>query len=141
MFRAVIGVIAVFAGIALMLRDAPRALFDFQHADEFVEARGLEITEAKCTTWNLAILGHCEIAYQSRDGKQWGELDDWKFGTAPTGAVQLMQWRDDPSVVTTDVSLAIVRSRLVFAVTLVVGGLLFAFALAAKMLHRMRPSY
>jgi len=70
-----------------------------------------------------------------------GELDDWKFGTAPTGVVQLMQWRDDPSVVTTDVSLAIVRSRLVFVVTLVVGGLLFAFALAAKMLHHMRPRY
>ena len=46
MIRSVIGVIAVFAGIALMLRDAPRALFDFQHADEFVEARGLTITEA-----------------------------------------------------------------------------------------------
>ena len=136
MIRTIIGAIAAVAGLVLMLQDSPRVLFDFQHVDEFVEARGLEITEAKCTNWNLGIFDHCEIGYQSSDGKQSGELDDWRFGSAPTGLIQLMQWQDDPAVVTTDVSLDTVTGRLVFVVTLVGGGLLLAFGVAKKMMQR-----
>jgi hypothetical protein len=141
MIRAIIGMIAAFAGLVLMLQDAPRVLFDFQHADEFVEARGLEITDAQCTNWNLGMFDHCEIDYQSSDRKQSGQLDDWRFGSAPTGLIHLMQWRDNPAVVTTDVSLDTVTGRLVFVVTLVVGSLLLVFGVAKKMMQRMRPRY
>jgi hypothetical protein len=141
MIRAVIFVIAAFAGIVMMLQDAPRVLFDFQHADEFVAARNLEITEAKCTNWNIALFDHCKIEYQSSDGQQSGQLDDWRFGSAPTGFVQLLQWREDLTFVTTDMSLDTVRNRLVFVVTLVAGGLLLAFGVAKKMMQRLRPRY
>jgi hypothetical protein len=141
MIRAAIGVIAALGGMVLMLQDAPRVLFDILHANEFVEARGLEITEAECTNWNIAMFDHCKIAYQSSDGTQSGQLDDWRFGSAPSGLIQLMQWRDDPTVVTTDVSLDTVTNRLVFVVTLVIGGLLFALGLVMKMMRRMRAGY
>lgn len=138
MIRAVIGVIAAFAGMVLMLQDAPRVLFDFQHADEFVPADGMTITEAKCTNWNIGIFDHCKIAFESSDGQQSGRLDDWRFGRAPTGLVQLMQWQGDPTVLTTDISLAGVTNRLTFVVTVLLGGLLFAFALAKKVMGRIR---
>jgi hypothetical protein len=100
--------------------------------DGDLAASGLEITEAKCTNWNIGIFDHCEIGYQSSDGKQSGQLDDWRFGSAPAGLIQLMQWRDDPAVATTDVSLDTVTGRLVFVVTLVVGSLLLVFGVARK---------
>ena len=105
MIRAVIGGIAVLAGLVLMLQDSPRVLFDVQHAGEFVPADGLEITKAECTNWNIGMFDHCTIAFEARDGEQSGQIDDWRFGRAPEGLVHLMQWQDDPSVVTTDVSL------------------------------------
>src|ERR1044071_4321755 len=111
MIRAVIGAFAVLAGLVLMLQDAPRVLFDFRHADEFVPAKGLQITKAECTNWNIGMFDHCTIAFESRDGEQSGQLSDWRFGSAPEGLVQLMQWPDDPSVVTTDISLDGVTNR------------------------------
>ena len=138
MIRSVIGVIAAFAGMVLMLQDTPRVLFDFRHADEFVPAEGVAITEAKCTNWNIGIFDHCKVEYESRDGQQAGRLDDWRFGRAPSGLVQLMQWQSDPTVLTTDISLAGVTNRLTFVVTGLLGGLLFAFALAKKVMSRVR---
>jgi hypothetical protein len=138
MIRSVIGVIAAFAGMVLMLQDAPRVLFDFQHADEFVPAEDVAVTEAKCTNWNIGIFDHCKVAFESQDGQHSGRLDDWRFGRAPTGLVQLMQWQGDPTVLTTDISLAGVNNRLIFVVTVLLGGLLFAVALAKKVMSRVR---
>src|SRR5688572_23856021 len=112
--RAVFGLLVVFAGIALFLKEAPRVLFDYLHTDEFVETRDLTITKADCTTWNLAILARCVVEFESRDGQLTGSITDLKFGRAPTGEIQLLTWRDDPTVVTTDVSLEMVGSRLFF---------------------------
>src|SRR5262249_8123124 len=114
MIRLVIGAIAAIAGIVWMLQDAPRVLFDFQHAGEFVPAQGLTITNAECTTWNAVLFDHCKVEFKSDDGEQAGQLDDWRFGSAPEGYINLMQWQDDPSVVTTDVSLDGVNNRLAF---------------------------
>jgi hypothetical protein len=140
MIRAVIGAIAALAGMVLMLQDAPRVLFDFQHADEFVPAMGLKITKAECTNWNIGIFDHCTIAFESRDGRQSGELDDWRFGSAPTGLVQLMQWQDDPTIVSTDISLDGATNRLIFVVAVIILGLFAVFGIAKKMMGSVRSN-
>jgi hypothetical protein len=141
MIRAVIGAIAALAGMVLMLQDAPRVLFDFQHADEFVPAKGLTITKAECTNWNIGIFDHCKIEFESRDGEQSGQLDDWRFGSAPSGLVQLMQWQDDPAVVTSDVSLDGVTNRLTFVVAVIILGLFAVFGIAKKTMGSVRSGY
>jgi hypothetical protein len=83
---------------------------------------------------------HCTIAFESRDGEQSGKLDDWRFGSAPEGAVQLMQWQDDPSVVSTDISLDGVTNRLSFVVAVVILGLFALFGIAKKVMGRTRSS-
>jgi hypothetical protein len=134
MIRSAIGALAALAGLVLMLQEAPRVLFDFQHADEFVPAEGLTITDAECTNWNIGLFDRCTVAYESHDGQRSGELDDWRFGSAPTGLVQLMQWRDDPTVVTTDISLDGVTNRLTFIVAVVILGLFAIYGIAKKMI-------
>ena len=137
MIRAVIGVIAAFAGMVLILQEAPRVLFDFQHADEFVPAEGVTITEAECTNWNIGIFDHCKIAFESDDGQRSGQLDDWRFGSAPTGFVQLMQWQNDPTILTTDISLAGVNNRLTFVVAVIILGLFAIYGIAKKAMGRV----
>lgn len=139
--RKLIGLILVFGGIALMLKDAPRVLFDYQHAEEFVVAHDLKITSAKCTNWSLAILDRCIVEYATREGEFLGSLTDWKFGRASSDPIHLLKWRNDPSVVTTDMSLESVRNRLVFAVTVALGGMLFLVAMTAKIMQRARAQY
>jgi hypothetical protein len=141
MTRSVVGVIAALAGMVLMLQDAPRVLFDFLHADQFVPAEGLTITNAECTNWNIAIFDHCKIQFESRDGTQSGQLDDWKFGRAPTGRVELMQWQDDPTVVTTDMSLDGVTNRLTFVAAVIVLGVFAVFGIAKKAMSGMSGSH
>lgn len=139
--RALFGLLVIFAAIALFLKEAPRVLFDYQHADEFVEARDLTITKAECTSWNIAILARCVVEFASHDGQLTGTITDLKFGRAPTGEVQLLTWRDDPTVVTTDVSLEMVGSRLFFQIVVLLGGLLLLIGVAAKVMKRLQPSY
>lgn len=141
MIRSIIGALAALAGLVLMLQQAPSVLFDFQHADEFVPAEGLTITKAECTNWNIGLFDHCTIAFESQDGQQSGKLDDWRFGSAPTGLVQLMQWQDDPTVVTTDISLDGVGNRLTFVVAVVILGLFAIYGIAMKTMGRFRSGY
>ena len=137
MIRSAISMIAAFAGMVLVLQDAPRVLFDFQHADEFVPAEGVAITDAQCTNWNIGIFDHCEVEFESHDGQRSGQLDDWRFGSAPTGFVQLMQWQEDSTVLTTDVSLAGVTNRLSFIVAVVLLGLLGIYGIYKKAMGRI----
>ena len=139
------GLIATFillcAFTVWILQDAPRVLFDYQHADEFVAAKDLKITDAKCKTWNFFLFNECTITFQSPDRKRPSELVEWKFGRAPTGAVHMLKWRDDPSVVTTDMSLDTVGKRLTFVVALAAAGLMFAVMLVAKVVQRLQGRY
>jgi hypothetical protein len=138
---ALVGLLVVFAGIALFLKEGPRVLFDYLHADAFVETRDLEITKAECTSWNIAILARCKVDFESRDGQLTGTITDVKFGRAPTGDVQLLTWRDDPTVVTTDVSLEMVGSRLFFQIMVFLGGLLLLIGVAVNVMKRLQPGY
>ncbi len=139
--RALFGLLVVFAGIALFLKEGPRVLFDYLHADEFVEARNLTIAKAECTTWNIAILASCKVDFESRDGQLTGTIRDVKFGRAPTDNIQLLTWRDDPTVVTTDVSLEMLGDRLFFQIVVLLGGLFLLIGVAAKIMKRFQHSY
>ena len=61
------------------------------------------------------------------------QFTDWRFGSAPSDPVQLLQRRDDPSWVTTDVSLRTLWNSVALALTLVLfgAGLPIAFIVKA----------
>ncbi|SED66446.1 hypothetical protein SAMN05519104_4039 [Rhizobiales bacterium GAS188] len=137
--RFLIGMVAIFGGIAAILwNSAPRVLSDFRHADEFIPAANLRVTSYKCTNWNLVMFDNCKLAFESTASRQSGQLEDWRFGGTPSEPVHLLQQRDDPSMVTTDVSLKTLWNRLAFAATVALVGLFFALALAVKMARATR---
>jgi hypothetical protein len=71
------------------------------------------------------------VSQQSREPRQ---ITDWRFGRAPEGPVQLLQRRDDPSSVTTDVSLQTLWNRVSMAVALVLFSIFLAIAHIVKAL-------
>lgn len=141
MIRSVLLALVMFGLIAMTMQDAPRVLFDLQHADEFVPADDLELTDAKCRTWNLAMFDHCTIKFESRTGDWAGQLDDWKFGRAPTGPIQLMEWQEDSSIVTTDRSLESVGNRFAFILAAVLMGFFLLTRLVVRITRAFGPRY
>jgi hypothetical protein len=81
------------------------------------------------------------VDFESRDGQLTGTIRDVKFGRAPTDNIQLLTWRDDPTVVTTDVSLEMLGDRLFFQIVVLLGGLFLLIGVAAKVMKRFQPSY
>jgi hypothetical protein len=131
--RFLIGLLAIFGGIAVLLwNTAPRVVSDFRHANEFVPASNLKVMSYSCTNWNLAMFDNCKVAFQSTPGTPPRQLEDWRFGWAPSEPIHLLQRRDDPSMVTTDVSLRTLSNRIAFVVSLILVGVLFILGLAAK---------
>src|SRR5690349_2436060 len=113
----------VLAGCALLvatmlfgLHELPRALSEREQAGEFVHAPDLQMTDAECTNYNGIMLHYCEITYRAGEDAQSHALVDWAFGRANERQIHLLQWRDDPSVVTTDMSLDTMGGRLTFMV-------------------------
>jgi len=138
MVRTAFSVIVAIAVMVLLLQGAPRVLFDYRHADEFVPAEGLTVTQVKCSTWLVAALDHCTTWFESQAGVS-GELDDWRFGRATIDKVEIMQWRRDSSIVTSNMSLDGVVSRLAFVAAVAVGGgLLLVLATAREVMGRRR---
>ena len=102
------------------------------HAREFVPAQNFAITNYKCTNWNGFMFNECTATFISRQGRESRQITDWRFGLGPRDPVQLLQWRDDLSSVTTDVSLQTLWNRLLVAVTLVLFGVFLAITLIVK---------
>src|SRR6185295_16980090 len=75
------------------------------------------------------MFNECTATFVSRQGGESRQVTDWRFGRAPSDPVHLLQWRDDASSVTTDVSLRTLWNRLLVAVTLVFFGLFLALTL------------
>jgi hypothetical protein len=118
--KIVIGIALIFGIIALfMWNSVPRLVSDLWHAREFVPAQSHTITSYKCTNWNGFMFNECTATFVSRQSGESREITDWRFGRAPTDPVRLLQWRDDASSMTTDVSLRTLWNRLLVAVTLV----------------------
>src|ERR1700676_5222201 len=131
--KAVIGTTIIFGAIVMfMCNSVPRLMSDLWHAREFTPAQNFKITNYKCTNWNWFVFNECTATFVSRQNRESRQITDWQFGRAPGDPVQLLQWRDDASSVTTDVSLRTLWNRLSVALTLVVFGVLFSIALVVK---------
>jgi hypothetical protein len=130
--RFLVGMFAVLGGLVLILSNSTRIWSEFQHAHDFVPAQGLRVASYKCTNWNLVMFDDCTVIFTANDGKPSGELRDWRFGPAPKVPVHLLQRQDDPTVVTTDVSLDTLPNRFAFAVftALIVGFFTLAVSVA-----------
>ena len=129
--KIVIGITLVFGTIAMfMWNSVPRLISDLWHTREFVPAQNFTITDYKCTNWNGFMFNECTATFVSRQGGESRQITDWRFGRAPRDPVHLVQWRDDASAVTTDVSLQTLWNRLSVAVTLVLFGVLMAISIS-----------
>src|SRR5215831_10280977 len=132
--RLVIGLTIVFGGIAMILwLSGPRLISDVWHRD-FVPAQGYTITSYECTNVNAVMFNHCTVTFVSQQSRERQQITDWRFGRAPQDPIQLLQRRDDPSAVTTDVSLRTLWNRVLLALMVVVGGIFLAIGLIAKLL-------
>jgi hypothetical protein len=80
------------------------------------------------------MLNECTATFVSRQSGESRQITDWRLGWAPRDPVHLLQWRDDASSITTDVSLRTVWNRLLVAATLVLFGVLLAITLIVKAL-------
>jgi len=121
--KVVIGMTIIFGTIVMfMCNGVPRLMSDLWHAREFTPAQNFTITNYKCTNWNGFMLNECTATFVSRQSRESRQITDWRFGRAPRDPVQLLQWRDDASSVTTDVSLRTLWNRLLVALTLVLFG-------------------
>jgi hypothetical protein len=131
--KIVIGITLIFGTIAMfMWNSVPRLMSDLWHAREFVPAQSHTITSYKCTNWNGFMFNECTATFVSRQSGESRQITDWRFGRAPRDPVHLLQWHDDASSMTTDVSLRTLWNRLLVAVTLVLFGVLLAITLIVK---------
>jgi hypothetical protein len=124
-----------FGAIAMFLwSSAPRLVSEFWHARDFVPAQDHWIDKYQCTNWNFVMFNDCTATFVSLPSLEPRRFTDWRFGRAPQGPVQLLQRRDDPSVVTTDVSLQTLWNRALFALSIVLVGVFAGFMLIMKAL-------
>ncbi|MGA2127832.1 MAG: hypothetical protein ABSG76_16970 [Xanthobacteraceae bacterium] len=135
--KSVIGMTIIFGGIVMFVcNSVPRLMSDLWHAGEFIPARNFTITSYKCTNWNLFMFNSCTITFVSQQSRESRQITDYRFGRAPRDPVRLMQWRDDASSVTTDVSLRTLWNRWLQAVTLVLFG---AFLMITLFIKAFKP--
>jgi hypothetical protein len=133
--KFVVGMTIIFGTIVMfMWNSVPRLMSDLRHAREFTPAQNFTITNYQCTNVNWFMFNNCTATFVSRQSRESRQITDWRFGRAPRDPVQLLQWRDDASSVTTDVSLRTVWNRLLVALTLVLFGVLLTIALVVKAL-------
>jgi hypothetical protein len=78
------------------------------------------------------MFNECTATFVSQQGRESRQITDWRFGRAPRDPVQLLQWRDDASSLTTDVSLQTLCNRLLVALTLVLFGVFLTITLVVK---------
>jgi hypothetical protein len=134
--KFVVGMTIIFGTIVMfMWNSVPRLMSDLRHARKLTPAQNFTITNYQCTNVNWFMFNKCTATFVSRQSRESRQITDWRFGRAPRDPVQLLQWRDDASSVTTDVSLRTVWNRLLVALTLVLFGVLLTIALVVKALE------
>jgi len=138
--RIALGMAVVFGAVVVFLYNGmPRLVSDFRHAREFVPAQQFKITNYKCTNWNGFMFNECTTTFVSQATHESRNITDWRFGRAPHDQVQLMQWRDNASSVTTNVSLQTLWNRVLLALALVSLAGLFVIGLVVKTLKNDDP--
>ena len=133
-------VVWIWMAYGTLFEALPRLYEEWNHAAEFVPAKGARIVQAKCTNWNFGMFNHCVVGATTAVGQQ-VEVSDWRFGAAPTGRVMLMQRNTTPPTYTTSVSLTTITARAWFmamSVTLSVGFFMTLILFAASPTARQR---
>jgi hypothetical protein len=133
--KIVIWMAIIFGTIVMFVcNSVPRLMSDLWHAREFVPAQNFTITNYKCTNWNGFMFNECTATFVSQQSRESRQITDWRFGRAPRNPVQLLQWRDDASSVTTNVSLQTLWNRLLVALMLVLFGAFLTITMVMKAL-------
>ncbi len=136
--RLIIGVLLLgFAAYWMLFHIVPRLYDDWTHAAEFVPAKTAKIIEAKCKTYNLVLFNDCTVRVETTAGRKF-EIEDMRFGPAPSDAIRLLERAASPPVYTTDVSLATLNGRLYFAIFAVFLSLLLVIGLILSVIRAMR---
>ena len=94
-----------------LVTGGPRIWHDAVHSSEFVPARNHTFAGYKCKTWNLFMFNECTATYMSNTTRRTADLTDWRFGWAPSDRAMLLEWKSDPTVVSTDVSISTIVNR------------------------------
>jgi hypothetical protein len=133
--KIVIWMAIIFGTIVMfMCNSVPRLMSDLWHAREFIPAQNFTITNYKCTNWNGFMFNECTATFVSQKSRESRQITDWRLGRAPRDPVQLLQWRDDASSVTTNVSLQTLWNRLLVALMLVLFGVFLTITMVMKAL-------
>lgn len=136
--RLIIGVLLLgFAAYWFLFHIVPRLYDDWTHVAEFVPAKTAKIIEAKCKNYSLVLFNDCTVSVETTSGSKF-EIEDMRFGRAPSDAVRLLERPASPPVYTTDVSLATLNGRLYFAIFAVFLSLLFVVGMVLSIFRAMR---
>jgi hypothetical protein len=131
--KSALGLIIFFGAMALFLwNHAPRLVNEVWHAHDFVPAQGHKITNYECTNWNAVMFNDCTVTFAPLQGGASRQITDWRLGRAPQDPILLLQRRDDPSSMTTNVSLQTLWNRVAFAFMFVLFGVFLAIGLLKK---------
>jgi hypothetical protein len=122
---------------ATLFRAVPRFYSEWVHAAEFVPAKNATLVEAKCTNWDLGMFNDCVVKAMTPSGEKF-EIEDLRFGRAPSGSVQLLERATLPPTYTTSVSLATLNERLYFLICATILSVLFAVGLILYVVRAVR---
>ena len=137
-FRIILGFLLIgFFFYFILFRALPRFYDEWQHAAEFAPAQHAKLVEAKCKTWNLFLFNNCTIKGETNTGEKF-EIDDFRFGPAPTGSVALLERPTNPPTFSTTTSLATLRERLYFLVAAVALSVLFIIGVFLYVMKALR---
>lgn len=123
----------------LLWKSVPRVVADLMYRDGFMPAETARATQIRCKSWGGFFANNCTVTYLLRGDTAAHEIEDFSFGGVSDGPYRLLQHRDMPARVTTDISLDTVWNRLAFAVTFAGFGVALTAMGAAAAVRRMRP--
>lgn len=133
MARFTIGAAVVLLGIASILwSSVPRLWTEYQRADAFVPAQDWRLTNYQCANLKFGLFDRCTVKFVSAATHTTRTIADWRFGPAPAESVTLLQLPDNPSAVTTDVSLRTLSNRMAMIASFALFGVLTLFTLMRK---------
>jgi hypothetical protein len=137
MIRLVIGALIVLFGAGMIVMDsAPRLWAEWQHGSEFVPAANLKITGYKCRNLRIGLFDRCTVTYDTVGGVHAPRtLTDWRFGSAPTDQVVLLQRRGDAATVTTNLALDTLWNRLAITAFFALFGVLVLVVVTIKIVR------
>ncbi len=116
---ALIALLVGVGGLCLTLGDSRRIAADVFDSASYVAAKHHDVTDYKCTNWNLFMWNNCTISYVETETGLTASLSDHRFGRAPSAFPLLLEHRTDPTRLTTDVSQSTAINRALLWIVMV----------------------